>query len=1383
MSLLALPATDAADRGVVEPVFLHQFFERTATRWPGRPAIDVPPGAGRPHRRVLTYAEVEEQANAVAAFLSPLVSGESVIAILLPRATEFLYIAQLAALKAGAAYTCIEPAFPDEQARAILADSEAVAVLTDAAGMAATARLGFDQERVFDTAEVVRQSGHLLAAPATPDWLTPNSLAYLIYTSGTTGRPKGVMIEHASIANLVAYDIEKLALSPEERISQNSSAAYDSSVEETWLAFGAGATLVVMDDDAVRLGPDLVPWLRRERITVLCPPPTLLRTLGCDDPVAALPDLWFVYVGGEVLPRDVADRWSRGRRLENGYGPTECTVTSTHTTIHPGEEITIGRPIKGLTAWILDDSLNEVGEGEPGELCLGGIPLARGYRNRPELTAQKFPIHSKLGRIYRTGDLVHRDAAGNIHYHGRIDSQVKLRGYRIELEAIEARLAELPGVRQAACRVQASGAQQILVAFIVPDDPLTPPAADTLKTALRDVLPAYMVPSRFGSLLELPVTVSGKLDRKALPELGPELGSNDANRKLTAPRDGLEQAIAAAVQSILHLDHAISVDDDFFNDLGGDSLRAAELISRLRLEASTAQATVRDLYETRTVAGLAARIAAQAIDEGKAAAPGVVPPRRNSEAVRKHPLGAGVLQTLWLLVELVVGSEVAYFTAFDAVPKLIGRVGFIPFLIFSPLIFFAALVVYTPFSIGLAASVKKLLIGRYEPIRAPVWGSFYVRNWIVQQTTRIIPWPLIEGTEFQVYALRALGARIGKRVHLHRGVNLFQGGWDLLEVGDDATISQDAALRLVDLEDGQIVVGPVSIGARATIDIRAGVGPHTVIEEDAHLTALSSLAEGGRIPTGEQWDGIPASRKGSAAAAPALGRERSGTTLGPAAHGVVLVVLRLVLGILLALPLELPFIVMALVYRIDAEEALNWLARPSLNAGLALAAVLLVTVPIPFALALEALAMRAMGRVRPGCISRWSLAYVRVALKAQMVMSAGEWLSGTLFWPVWLRLAGMKIGRGSEISTILDVVPELIEIGGDTFFADGIYLGGPRVHRGTVTLAKTRLGYNNFLGNHVVIPAGQQLPDDILIGLCTVADDSKVRRDSSWFGLPPFELPRREVVECDRRYTHNPSTIRYINRVFWELLRFALPAIPMLVFPVWMETLTRAEHRFSPTVEALAIVPLVSLATAAFFAALILAMKWVLLGKVRPGVHPLWSCWCSRWDFLYVAWAVYGYVGLSALEGTPLLHWYLRAMGVRIGKGVVLGGGFAHVVDPDMLRFEDGATVTCQFQAHTFEDRVLKIDYVRIGPGAGVGHNAVLLYGADIGEQTEVAPHSVVMKHERLLPGHRYAGCPTNPEDENFHHAVESLEAVGQEASPLLPVLESLDAASQEASL
>jgi len=173
--------------------------------------------------------------------------------------------------------------------------------------------------------------------------------------------------------------------------------------------------------------------------------------------------------------------------------------------------------------------------------------------------------------------------------------------------------------------------------------------------------------------------------------------------------------------------------------------------------------------------------------------------------------------------------------------------------------------------------------------------------------------------------------------------------------------------------------------------------------------------------------------------------------------------------------------------------------------------------------------------------------------------------------------------------------------------------------------------------------------------------------------------------------------------------------------------------------------PLLGLSMLAVFCLLVLALKWGLLGRVKPGIHPLWSCWCSRWDFLYVAWAVFASTALSLLEGTLLLSWYLRLMGARIGRRVVLCGGFAQVVDPDMLSFEDDATVSCQFQAHTFEDRVLKIDHVTIRRRATVGSAAVLLYGADIGEGTHVAPHSVVMKRESLLPGCSYAGVPTRP--------------------------------------
>jgi len=403
--------------------------------------------------------------------------------------------------------------------------------------------------------------------------------------------------------------------------------------------------------------------------------------------------------------------------------------------------------------------------------------------------------------------------------------------------------------------------------------------------------------------------------------------------------------------------------------------------------------------------------------------------------------------------------------------------------------------------------------------------------------------------------------------------------------------------------------------------------------------------------------------------------------------------------------------------------------------------------------------MRALGKVPAGVISRWGFAYIRIWLKTQMVQSASKWLSGALFWPLWLRGAGMKVGRGCEISTIIDVVPELIEIGRASFFADGIYLGGPRLHRGTVTLEQTRLGNNTFLGNHAVIPIGQQLPDDVLLGVCTVADDRRIRAGTSWFGQPPFELPRREIVECDRRFTHEPSLIRYLNRMFWELLRFALVVTPVLILLLWFKLLADAKEAADAGSAFLFIaVPGVSLGVAAFFCLLVLALKWLLLGRVRPGLHPLWSCWCSRWDFLYVAWGLYASSTLTLLEGTLWLSWYLRAMGAHVGRRVVLGGGYAQVVDPDMLHFEDGATVNCQFQAHTFEDRVLKIDHVYIRRRATVGNSAVLLYGAEVGARTTVAPHSVVMKRESLLPGHAYSGCPTRPIQAVHHADIESPE-------------------------
>jgi non-ribosomal peptide synthetase-like protein len=400
---------------------------------------------------------------------------------------------------------------------------------------------------------------------------------------------------------------------------------------------------------------------------------------------------------------------------------------------------------------------------------------------------------------------------------------------------------------------------------------------------------------------------------------------------------------------------------------------------------------------------------------------------------------------------------------------------------------------------------------------------------------------------------------------------------------------------------------------------------------------------------------------------------------------------------------------------------------------------------VPLRLVIDALACRAMGTVREGVTSRWSVGYLRIWFKPMLVDGASRWLYGSLFWPYWLRLAGMTVGRDCEISSLIDTIPETVTIGSKNFFADGIYVGGARLHRGTVTVRHTTFGSSTFLGNGAIIPAGTQMPNDILLGICTVADPATMRPGSAWFGHPAFELPHREVIDYDPAFTFDPTPLRYATRVLWELSRFVVPALPVIVSMLWFKIISIYAGVALP-VFLLVVLPMATLLSGALFASLIILFKWVLLGRVQPSMHPLWSSWASRWDLMCLAWNVCAGGLVSQLDGTLMLNALLRLTGVKIGRRVVLGSGFAEdLPDPDMLTFEDGATVDCLFQAHTFEDRVLKMDRVVIRAGATVGGNAVLLYGADIGAGARVAPHSVVMKHEHLRPGVTYTGFPTRP--------------------------------------
>ncbi len=1319
---------------------LHAFFERSVLAHPERVALEIPGNADRA-RCSLTYAELDRRAAVLAERLRASIRGECVVALLLPRHAAELFVAQLAVLRAGAAYTCLDASFPDAHAAFLLEDSRAVVLVTDAAGARRARAAKFPVERILDLDQPPAPSsnGHAHSAPA---WLGPSSLAYVIYTSGTTGKPKGVLIEHAGIANLVDSDLERFRLGPGERIAQGSSPAYDSAVEETWLAFACGATLVVLDDEIVRGGPDLVPWLREERISVFCPPPTQLRAMGCRDPERELPELRLLYVGGEALPRDVADRWARGRWLENGYGPTECSVTVVRERIHEGAPITIGRPVRGNRAWVLDARLVEVPDGETGELCIGGPSLARGYLNRLELTAEKFPVHPVLGRIYRTGDLVRREPDGQLTCLGRIDAQVKLRGHRIELGAIESVLAAQPGVRAAACALQQTGRGPLLVAFVVPSRAAEPPSFAELERALRETFPAYMVPSRFGLLESMPLNVGGKLDRNALPALAAQDPAQRPRQDLA--RNVLEERVAGVFRLALDLADPPAVEADFFLDLGGDSLAAAVAVSLLRDDPLTAPLTVRDLYTARTVAALAERAKAagkeaelrvrEASDTYSSGHGGL---ERVSSARR---IATSALQALVLLGELFAGAAILWAAAFVLLPRAVLTLGLPLSLLLAPAAAIVLRLAHAPLAVLLLVLVKQLLIGSYRPTRVPVLSGYYLRNWIVQHVARLVPWDLIAGTEFQNATLRALGARIGERVHVHRGVELTGGGWDLLTIGDDVMVSQDAALRLVDLVDGCLVVGPITLGRASTVDVRAGLSGHSALGERAFLGALSNLPHGGRVPEGECWDGVPAKFAGRAPERAAHGSKRE---LSPAAHATALVLARCAAMLLFAVPLLASLAGLAWLSGTDAR-AIGLALLDGSSSGFQLVPITIALVlSIPFSLTLEALFLRALGRVPPGSISRFDPAYVRVALKSEVLQAAGDWLAGTLLWPWWLRLSGMRVGRNCEISTIIDVVPECLEIGDECFLADGIYLGGPRLHQGVVTLTHTRLAHGDFVGNHAVILDGQELPEEVLVGVCTVPEPERMHGGGSWFGHPPFELPRPRHKGFARSLTHRPRLAHRLVRLVFELARFVLPVPPLwLAFgaTAWAAARVNAAPR---PLDAIVPIAGAALAAAAISILAVLVLKWLLLGRVRPGEHALWSTWCSRWDIHYEIWSKWGRHVLSSFEGTLFLPWYLRAMGAHIGRRSVLAGGFAHVVDPDMLYIEDDVTVHALFQAHSFEDRVLKIDRITIRSGADVGSGAVLFYGAEVGAGAVVAPHSVVMKHERLLPGRTYAGCPT----------------------------------------
>jgi len=642
---------------------LPELFEAQVDRTPHQTAVICGDEA-------VTYRQLNYRANQLAHRLRQLGVGPEVTVGMYLRRSIATVTAMLGILKAGGVYVPLDPEYPQERLSYMLADTGIAALLTEQG-------LVYSLPAAAAASEIVclDSDGEAIARGSIENpslCVTGANLAYIIYTSGSTGRPKGVCLSHEAAAHHLTGIGRSFGLQGDDRVLQFASLSFDVSIEQTLATLLSGASLILRGSQH-EAPAEFYRRVKRDGVTVINVPPAYWNLLAQENSLAAElgldEHLRLVIIGGDAMPVSTLQQWQRSKlgalRLLNAYGPTETTITATLFDVPAGygepESVTripIGRPLAGRSAYVLGRLGDLTPPGAPGELCIGGMLLARGYQNSPEQTAEKFVpdewSETPGARLYRTGDLACYNDDGELEFLGRIDQQVKIRGFRIELAEIESVLCRVEAIKEAVVVTrEEEGGEKRLVAYIVPLQEAEAERIDpgALQDALRGKLPEYMIPAAFVALDELPLTLNGKVDRLALP--APTLHPVERHDGYLAPRTPVEKMLAELLMQVLNLDR-VGLHDNFF-DLGGHSLLAAQVVSRLR-EIFRIEIPLSTFFEKPIVAELAKEIEA-ADTMAWDAAPPLLPIARNQDL----PLSFAQ-QRLWFLDQLAPGSA-AYNTS------------------------------------------------------------------------------------------------------------------------------------------------------------------------------------------------------------------------------------------------------------------------------------------------------------------------------------------------------------------------------------------------------------------------------------------------------------------------------------------------------------------------------------------------------------------------------------------------------------------------------------------------------------------------------------------------------------------------------------------------
>jgi non-ribosomal peptide synthetase-like protein len=1275
------------------PRTLIDILRATATAHPDSSALDDGSGA-------LSYAELLAAVEARADELrSSGVRRGDRVGVRVDSGSKELYIAVLAVMLAGAAYVPVDADDSDERARLVFGEARVVGIVGNG-GYTATPHAA-DGLRP-DAADAPRSE-----VPADP---CLDDDAWIIFTSGSTGVPKGVAVTHRSAAAFVDAEsrlfLQEAPLGPGDRVLAGLSVAFDASCEEMWLAWRYGACLVPAPRALVRAGEDLAQWLVRQSITVVSTVPTLAAMW----PHEAIENVRLLIFGGEACPPELAARLvEEGREVWNTYGPTEATVVSCGCLLDGVSPISIGLPLAGWDLAVVDADGYRVPPGESGELIIGGVGLAR-YLD-PAKDAEKYAPMLALGwdRAYRSGDLVRYEPEGLL-FLGRADDQVKVGGRRIELGEVENALQELPGVTAAAAAVQSSDAGvPLLVGYLVVegDDPLDRALA---RTHLAERLAAGVMPL-LAVVDELPVRTSGKVDRAALPWPLPGIEEPVA-QGLT----DTERWLAEQWQAVL----GVPVPDtgaDFF-DLGGGSLAAAQLVSRVR--ARVAEFTVADIYDVPRLRAMAKAIAAVEDASGPGDFHHPLPTPRRTQWVQTL-VGAPLFIASglrWLVYLLTAGAILNLTTGFEVLPT-------------APLwtLVIAILIVSTPIGrMSMAALAARLLLAGVRPGDYPRGGQVHMRLWLAEQFASQIDAVGLAGAPWITLYARALGARIGRDVSMH-ALPPITG---MLEVGARSAIEPEVDLTGYWIDGDLLRIGEVRIGREVAVGARSTLAPGTRIDDGAEIAPGSAVF--GRVKAEQTWAGSPAVRVGSRSA---QWPEESPRRSRPwqAVYGVSSLALAL-----------LPFIAFAgggivIAAAVRGSETLGTAALAAF--GALVPAVLVtgllyggavVTIVRLLSIGLREGTFPVLGRIG---WQAWATERVLDAARGFLFP-----LYSSLFTPVWLRLLGARVGRNVEASTVL-LLPAMTRIDDGAFLADDTMVASYELQRGWLRIGRVRIGKRAFLGNSGMAGPGQRVPKDSLVAVLSVAPD-KAKAGSSWLGSPPVRL-RRAAQSGDDSRTYRPGPGLRVARSLWELCR-VVPVIATCGLGLAVLFAFALLWERTGPLWTLLLSGLVMLAAGAVAAGISTAAKWTIVGPIRAGEAPLWSSfvWRTEVSDTFTEMVAAPWFARAA-AGTPALAIWLRSLGARIGTGVWCESYW--LPEPDLVTLGDGSTVNrgCVVQTHLFHDRILSMDTVELEAGATLGPHSVILPAATIGAHATVGPASLVMRGERVPVGSRWSGNPIGP--------------------------------------